>query len=106
MGRIFKPSDQQCLTYVLRKTTSLASIQSSIFISIETINIYGEEDQSQIFAALDHRECYFFTKLKKANNNDHEYSRRCAKGIWTECGERETVLDRKGEPFGWLRVQV
>ncbi|KAL0406425.1 UNVERIFIED_CONTAM: hypothetical protein Slati_3956400 [Sesamum latifolium] len=77
---------------------------SNLFMPIEIIDIYGEEDPSHIFPTSDHGKYYFFTKLKKANNNDEKYSRRSKKGIWSRCAETESVFDKKGAPFKFLKV--
>ncbi|KAL0385072.1 UNVERIFIED_CONTAM: hypothetical protein Sradi_2901500 [Sesamum radiatum] len=106
IGERFEPSDKECLAYLLHKVTGHA-IMPSFFISIPTIDIYGEEAQhpSLIFPASDHEENYFYARLKKANMNDDDqvHSRASGKGVWAKCGKKY-IVDSKIGLLGFLTL--
>ncbi|KAL0385071.1 UNVERIFIED_CONTAM: hypothetical protein Sradi_2901400 [Sesamum radiatum] len=105
LGRIFKPSDRDSIAYLLNMVSGQA-LPTNAFIFIPTFDIYGEDvaDPSLIFHESDHHEQYFFTRLKKDNEHDGEYSRTSGKGVWAACGGERMIFDRKGAVLGLWSV--
>ncbi|KAL0421804.1 UNVERIFIED_CONTAM: hypothetical protein Slati_3203300 [Sesamum latifolium] len=107
IGTRFEPSGPECIAYLLHKVSG-ERLASEFFISFPTIDIYGDEVEhpSLIFPASDHDENYFYSRLKKINNDDHQVytTRASGNGVWAECGPRDIVLDSKRGVLGFLNV--
>ncbi|KAI3464080.1 hypothetical protein Pfo_020743 [Paulownia fortunei] len=99
VGMRFQPSEKEKIAYLLYKVNG-KPLPSDDFISINTVDIYGDEEPWEIFKDFEDHEKYFFTRLKSYGKR---YRRIVGKGVWQRYAYDVSICDSKNEEIGFLK---
>ncbi|KAK6151573.1 hypothetical protein DH2020_014208 [Rehmannia glutinosa] len=94
----FHPTNKEKIAYLLQKVSARPLPSDFNFISIPTVDIYGDKEPGEIFKDYEN---HFFSKLKK-NPVNGNYIRFAASGVWQalEDGIINMIYDSEDREIG------
>ncbi|KAI3463854.1 hypothetical protein Pfo_020517 [Paulownia fortunei] len=104
-GMRFQPSEKEKIDYLLYKVNR-KPLRCDDFISINTVDIYSDEEPWEIFKDPEDHENYFFTRLKVVKHTGKygkRFGRVVGKGMWQMYSYEVSISDSKKEEIDFLK---